>query len=125
MKSLRSTGRLVAARAARRSSSAPPKWNGSVSTDSAAAPPRSYACATSSTCIPSRIAPADGERRLCSAITEIPGRISASWNGRLSGRSRRAASSWERGTISRRRSTSSRVASTMRSSTLKSAPAYP
>ena len=41
MKSLRSTGSSVAARAARRSSSDPEKWNGSVRIDSAAAPPRS------------------------------------------------------------------------------------
>ena len=31
---------------------------------------------------PSRIGPADGERRLCSAISETPGRVSASENGR-------------------------------------------
>ena len=36
----------------------------------------------SSTVAPSRISPADGERRLCSAISEIPGRSSASENGR-------------------------------------------
>ena len=29
--------------------------------------------------------PRDGERRLCSAITEMPGRVSASWNGRRLG----------------------------------------
>ena len=63
----------MTARAARRSSSEPPKWNGSVRIDSAAAPPRSYACTISSTVEPSRIAPADGERRLCSAISEMPG----------------------------------------------------
>ena len=33
---------------------------------------------------PSRIVPADGERRLCSAISEVPGRDSASANGRPS-----------------------------------------
>ena len=33
------------------------------------------------TSAPSRITPADGERRLCSAISEMPGRVSASWNG--------------------------------------------
>ena len=34
---------------------------------------------------PSRIAPAEGERRLCSAITETPGSVSASANGRALG----------------------------------------
>ena len=41
MKSLRSMGSDVAARASRRSSSEPPKWKGSVRIDSAAAQPRS------------------------------------------------------------------------------------
>ena len=41
MKSLRSTGSVEAARASRRSSSEPAKWNGSVRIDSAVAPPRS------------------------------------------------------------------------------------
>jgi hypothetical protein len=31
---------------------------------------------------PARISPAEGERRLCSAMTETPGRVSASENGR-------------------------------------------
>ena len=77
----------------------------------------------SSTVEPSRIVPADGERRLCSAISEMPGRSSASSNGRCSGRSAAAASRRESGTDSRRRPTSSRVSSTMRSSTLTPAPA--
>src|SRR3954454_4238211 len=74
MKSLRSTGSAVARCASRRSSSEPPKWNGSVSTDSAVAPPRSYARTTSATGAPSRMTPADGERRLCSAGIGTPGR---------------------------------------------------
>src|SRR4029079_1658249 len=44
-KSLRSTGCWTAARTARRSSSEPPKWRGSVRTEMTAAPPRSYAIA--------------------------------------------------------------------------------
>ena len=45
-----------------------------------------------STVAPSRISPADGERRLCSAITETPGRASASRERAVlaRGRSRRA-----------------------------------
>ena len=80
-----------------------------------------------STSAPSRIAPADGERRLCSAITRdaraasAPPGTGAALRARRAARPRAAAS----GHVSRRRSTSSRVASTMRSSTLTSAPAYP
>ena len=57
MKSLRRIGRLDAARAARRSSSEPPKCGSSVSTESAAAPPRSYAAQTSATVAPGAISP--------------------------------------------------------------------
>src|ERR687898_828435 len=58
MKSLRRIGRPLAARASRRSSREPPKCWRSVSIDSAAAPPRSYACTTSVTVEPSRSKPA-------------------------------------------------------------------
>ena len=119
MKSLRSTGSDEAARASRRSSSEPPKWNGSVRIESAAAPPRSYARTTSPTSLPLRIFPAEGERRLCSAISEMPGRVSASENGRKpSARRSICFSSCFSETSLRRRFTSSRVSSTIRSSTL-------
>jgi len=78
MKSLRSSGSEQHAAASRRSSSEPPKRCSSVRTDIAAAPPSSYARATSETFEPGRIGPADGELRLCSAIIERPGRASAS-----------------------------------------------
>ena len=67
-KSLRSTGRSHAIRAARRSASEPWKCAGSVSTEIAAAPAEAYAraCAPGSR---SAIAPADGDARLTSAIT--------------------------------------------------------
>ena len=54
---------------------------------------------------------------MCSAITEMPGRTSASLNGRASGRSASASSQRASGIRSRRRCTSSRVSPTMRSST--------
>src|SRR4051812_46919237 len=74
---------------------------------------------TSATLDPLRILPADGERRLCSAISDTPGRVSASENGLApSTRPSSALSRSLSGTSLRRRFTSSRVSSTMRSSTL-------
>ena len=70
-------------------------------------------------------APADGERRLCSAITDTPGRVSASENGRKPSarRSSCASSSCRAARTCAGASTSPRVSSTMRSSTLMQTPA--
>ena len=125
VKSLRRIGSSVAARASRRSASEPPKWASSVSTDITAAPPRSYAkhdlCPTLA---PSRIEPAEGERRLCSAISEVPGRDRASANGRPSPL-RGSTAALELGQADARACaapTASRVASTRSSSRTAHAP---
>ena len=85
MKSLRRIGSSVAARASRRSSSEPPKWR-LLGEDRqrrrAAALVGLHDLGAAER--PSRISPAEGERRLCSAISEVPGRASASANGRSS-----------------------------------------
>ena len=73
------SGSEVAARAARRSSHDPPKRS-STSTDIARAPFASYARAISTTSAPGRMSPADGERRLNSAIAPNPGAARASAN---------------------------------------------
>src|SRR2546429_393517 len=85
MKSLRSTGTLTQRATRAKSSSVPPKCRSSVSTEIAVAPPCSYAraCATGSRS--SRIGPAEGERRLTSAITPIAGPTSAGAKRRGSG----------------------------------------
>ena len=96
VKSLRSTGRPTAPRAAARSSGEPPKWAPSVSTDRQAAPPASY-CRGHVPRDPGPAArsPFDGERRLTSAMTatpvgagqcapERPGRPASAWPRRAS-----------------------------------------
>ena len=69
MKSLRSTGSLVAARAATMKSRWP--WNDgvSVSTERQAAPPASYAFASAGGSKSARISPFDGEAFFTSAIS--------------------------------------------------------
>ena len=74
-----SSGIDVAARAARRSSQLPAN-RASTSTDIARAPARSYAVATEPTSPPGRSSPAEGERRLNSAIAPNPGASNASRN---------------------------------------------
>ena len=74
-----SSGIDVAARAARRSSQLPANRS-STSTDIARAPARSYAVATEPTSPPGRSSPAEGERRLNSAIAPNPGASNASRN---------------------------------------------
>src|SRR2546429_6055158 len=114
MKSLRSTGTDTALATRARSSSEPPKWSSSVRTEIATAPPCVYAraCATGSRS--SRIAPADGERRLTSAITPTsrPARARANGSGSGAAAARRSSS---RACV-RRLATRSRVAVRMASS---------
>ena len=74
-----SSGIDVAARAVRRSSQLPAN-RPSTSTDIARAPARSYAVATEPTSPPGRSSPAEGERRLNSAIAPNPGASNASRN---------------------------------------------
>src|SRR5256884_3504672 len=94
MKSLRSTGTDTALVRRARSSSEPPKCSWSVRTRIAAAPPAvtARACATGPR--PSGIAPADGERRLTSAITPTsrPPRARANGRGAGAAAARRARS---------------------------------
>src|SRR5215218_430376 len=74
---LASSGRLVALRAAFRSSKEPPKrWSTRI--DTAAAPARSNSAASAAGSASGRRSPAEGERRLTSAIAPSPGRRSAS-----------------------------------------------
>src|SRR5581483_8592358 len=80
VKSLRSTGRSTAARASVRSPTEPPKNASSVSTDRHAAPPLSYALATTDGTRPGARSPRDGDRRLISAITDRPSPASARSN---------------------------------------------
>src|SRR5438309_1688700 len=72
MKSLRRIGSSLASRATRRSSSEPPKWGPSVSTDSALAPPRSYARTTLSASARSRSVPAELDRRRAARAGRLP-----------------------------------------------------
>ena len=72
-----SSGIPVAARAARRSPTEPPKRS-STSTDIAAAPADSYARANAAGSASGRMSPADGDRRLNSAIAARPPAASAS-----------------------------------------------
>src|SRR5947208_356834 len=69
VKSLRNAGSPVASRAARRSSIVPPKNNRSVNTDSAAAPPDSYALAVIAGSRSGARSPFDGDRRFSAANT--------------------------------------------------------
>src|SRR5581483_9107552 len=85
-----STGRSAAARAARRSSRAPPKRS-STRTEIALAPPVAYAGTSSSTSASGRMSPIDGERRLNSAIAARPGPVRASRNRPTSAASPREA----------------------------------
>ncbi len=118
MKSLRSTGSSTAARTAARSSSEPPKWSGSVSTEMAAAPPSAYEAATVWGSRPGAMAPADGDRRFTSAITPRPGALSASTASRGAGRSLASArnSASRSRTAGRRRRTDSTMGSSTPSS---------
>src|SRR6478735_9374046 len=69
VKSLRRTGSSHAARAARRSSTAPPNHGPSVSTERQEAPPAAYALAVSAGSRSGARSPFDGDRRLISATT--------------------------------------------------------
>ncbi len=75
----RGVARSSPARAARRSSQVPPKRS-STSTEIAAAPAAAYAGAIRAGSASGRRSPADGERRLISAIAPSPGCASASLN---------------------------------------------
>src|SRR5207244_7822292 len=97
-----------------RSASEPPKCSSSARTEMDTARARTYAraCATGSG--PSRIGPADGERRLTSAMTPTTRPAKAGANARGSGVARaRRSSSRAR---DRRRATRSRVAERVASS---------
>ena len=72
VKSLRSTGRPEAWRAAARSAAEPPKKSTSVRTERQAAPPAAYSLATRSGCRPGSRSPLDGDRRLISAMHDEP-----------------------------------------------------
>ena len=83
--SLARTGSETAARTSRRSSTEPPNQWGSHSTEMAAAPPAAYARARATASSPAAMAPADGDRRLTSAIRWRPGPASSSAIGRGAG----------------------------------------
>src|SRR4051812_16613051 len=86
VKSLRSTGREHAARAACRSATEPPKCGSSVNTERQLAPPSSYALATDPGSRPTNRSPLDGDLRLISAITARPASArSAAANPRAGG----------------------------------------
>ena len=69
VKSLRKTGRSIAARALCKSETEPPKKCSSVKTDKQLAPPNEYWVATSDATRSGFNAPREGDRRLISAIT--------------------------------------------------------
>ena len=94
VKSLRRTGSSTVSRATCRSATEPPKYGSSVSTDSAAAPPCSYALAVAAGSRSGASSPFDGERRFISPITArcSSARRSAAPNARVGG----ASSAWRR-----------------------------
>src|SRR5207247_1340580 len=120
MKSLRSTGTGTALTTWARSSSEPPKCSSSVRTEMDTAPPRTYAraCATGSRS--SRIAPADGERRLTSAMTPTsrPARAGANARGSGVARARRSSSRARDRRIATRSRVAERIASSLVCGTL-------
>src|SRR5258708_23002977 len=104
-------GKVRARTTASRSAREPPKCGSSVSTDTATAPPETYARAVATGSSASRIAPAEGERRFTSAITATAPPESAGANGRGGGAfaARRSKSRMAGRSASKRRRVAARI----------------